>query len=426
MKKERILIIGSGGREHAMGKHIASSRKNVELFFMPGNGGTCEIGKNIAIKADDVTQVVAWAKKEKPTLVLVGPEAPLSLGLVNILTEEGFSVFGPTKEAARIETSKVFAKHFMKKYGIPTAEFQTFFSYQKAKQYIRLAPFDLVVKASGLAAGKGVVVPENKKDALAALDRIMKNREFGSAGDEVVIEERMSGEEVSLMAFTDGITIKPMISAQDHKRIFDNDLGPNTGGMGAYGPVSFVTESMVKKITHTILQPVIDGLRKEGTSFVGVLYAGLMMTPDGPKVVEFNCRFGDPETEVVLPLLRTDLIRIARACVTKRLASLRIFWKKGSAASVVLASKGYPEKPTTGQAIHGLSSVEKLSGVTVFHAGTKQEDRNSMTSGGRVLAVTAVGTSLRSTLKKAYTAVGQISFDGMQYRRDIGKKGFTK
>ncbi len=426
MRQERILIIGSGGREHAMGKHIASSHKNAELFFMPGNGGTSSVGTNMAIQADDVEGIVDWAKHNKPSLILVGPEAPLALGLVDSLTKNGFSVFGPTKKAARIETSKVFAKKFMKKNNIPTAQFQSFSSYEKAKQYILKVPFDVVVKASGLAGGKGVIVPKDKKEALAALDRIMNQHEFGFAGDEVVIEERMSGEEVSLMAFTDGVTIKPMISAQDHKRIFDRDLGPNTGGMGAYGPVPFITSTMVKKITETILQPTIDGLRKDGTPFVGVLYAGLMMTSDGPKVVEFNCRFGDPETEVVLPLLRTDLVRIARACVLKRLVRQRIFWKKGCAASVVLAAKGYPEKPEIGQIIQGLKSVEKLSGITVYHAGTKQADGTCMTSGGRVLAVTGVGTTLLSSLKKAYTAVGKISFDGMQYRTDIGMKGLKK
>jgi phosphoribosylamine--glycine ligase len=345
---------------------------------------------------------------------------------LNVLAKKGFLVFGPTKEAAEIESSKVFAKNFMNKYNIPTAQFQAFSSFDKAKQYLRDAPFDVVVKASGLAGGKGVIIPENKQEALAALDRIMNKHEFGSAGDEVVIEERMSGEEVSLMAFTDGVTIKPMISAQDHKRIFNNDKGPNTGGMGAYGPVQFVTKSMVHKILKTILQPTIDGLRKEGRLFVGVLYAGLMMTPTGPKVVEFNCRFGDPETQVVLPLLRTDLIQIARACVFKRLARLRILWKKGFSASVVLASKGYPEKPETDQIIQGLSIAEKLSGTTIYHAGTKCVNGNYMTSGGRVLAVTGIGTSLRLALKKTYTAVGKITFDGMQHRTDIGLKGLRK
>ncbi|MBI5614253.1 phosphoribosylamine--glycine ligase [Candidatus Gottesmanbacteria bacterium] len=426
MKKEQILIIGSGGREHAIGKHVIDSRKNAELFFMPGNGGTRSVGTNLAIKADDVYGIVDWVKKNKPTLTLVGPEAPLALGLVDRLTKNGFLVFGPTKEAARIETSKVFAKHFMKKYNIPTARFETFSSFELAKQFIYDAPFDVVVKASGLAGGKGVIVPENKKEALSALDRIMNKHEFGSAGNEVVIEERMRGAEVSLMVFTDGVTVKPMISAQDHKRIFDNDKGPNTGGMGAYGPIPFVSSAMVKQITKTILQPTIDGLKKEGKPFVGVLYAGLMLTSDGPKVVEFNCRFGDPETQVVLPLLRTDLIKIAQACVSKRLTRLRISWKKGFAASVVLASKGYPEKSETGQIIQGIEKAEKITGVTICHAGTKNTEGHYMTSGGRVLAVTGVGSSLLVALKKAYAAVKKIRFSGMQYRTDIGIKGLKK
>jgi phosphoribosylamine--glycine ligase len=327
-------------------------------------------------------------------------------------------VFGPSQAAAQIEASKAFAKALMARHGIPTARFQAFTNFQHALVHLLKTDYPIVIKASGLAAGKGVVVPDCADDAEAALRRMLRDRAFGAAGDEVVIEERLSGEEVSLLAFTDGVTVKPMPPAQDHKRLLDGDNGPNTGGMGAYAPAPICPNEFVDELTRTILQPAIDGLRAEGRPFAGVLYAGLMLTAGGPRVLEFNCRFGDPETQAILPLLDSDLLDIAEACAKGRLAEVEIRWKRDAAACVVLASPGYPDKTPVGREIHGLEAIGKSA--LVFHAGTKMQDGKVVTAGGRVLGVTGLGATLNGALATAYTAVEKIEFEGMQYRKDIG------
>ncbi len=413
-----ILIIGSGAREHALAWKIAQSPRAGKIFAAPGNTGTAQSAENVAIAADDVASLVAFARKKGIALVVVGPEAPLALGVVDALQKEKIRAFGPTRAAAQIEASKSFAKAFMLRHNIPTARFASFGDYREALGYLLSVDAPIVIKASGLAAGKGVILPECADDAEAALRQIMLDHEFGAAGDEVVIEERLEGEEVSLLAFSDGTTVRTMPPAQDHKRLLDGDQGPNTGGMGAYAPVN-LSRGALDEITRTILQPTIEGLREEGRRFVGVLYAGLMLTKDGPRVLEFNARFGDPEAEVVLPLLDSDLLRILNACVDGTLAECEIRWKEEAAACVVLASGGYPGKYATGVPIYGLDAPRD-SNAMIFHAGTKIVNDQMVTAGGRVLTVSAWGATLDNALNSAYRAIAPIHFEGMQYRRDIG------
>lgn len=417
-----VLIVGSGGREHALAWKVAQSPRLTRLYVASGNAGTESSVQrptsNVNIRAEDNAALVAFAREHEIDLVIVGPEAPLANGLADELRNAGIKVFGPSRVAAQIEASKTFAKDFMARHHIPTARYQTFTDFYEAISHLLSANHPVVIKVSGLAAGKGVIVPSCEDEAEAALRRIMLDKEFGAAGDEVVIEERLGGEEVSLMCFTDGVRVEPMLPAQDHKRLRDGDEGPNTGGMGAYAPAPIMSPELIEECTRTILQPTIDGLRAEGRPFVGVLYAGLMLTSDGPRVLEFNCRFGDPETQVVLPLLDTDLIDIAEACSDGRLAEVDLHWNDGAAACVVLASEGYPDKPITGREIRGLDTC--VANAIIFHAGTRRESERVVSAGGRVLCVTAWADELPIALQRAYKVIERVRFDGMQYRRDIG------
>jgi phosphoribosylamine--glycine ligase len=417
-----ILLVGSGGREHALAWRLGQSPRLGRLYIAPGNPGTALLGQNVPIAVDDNASLVAFAQQNRIDLVIVGPEAPLAGGLADALRASSIRVFGPSRAAAQIESSKAFAKDLMDRHGIPTARYGVFSRFEDALGFVRAAEYPIVLKASGLAAGKGVILPSSPQEAETELRRMMVNHEFGPAGDQVVIEERLKGEEVSLLAFTDGTTVKPMPPAQDHKRLCDGDIGPNTGGMGAYAPMRHYPTAQVAEWVSTILQPAVDGLRKEGCPFVGVLYAGLMITPQGPRVLEFNCRFGDPETQALMPLLDSDLVEIAVACADGRLSELEIEWKPGAAACVVLASEGYPGKHPVGRIISGLD--QKSQATVIFHAGTRRmEDGQIATAGGRVLGVTAWGDTLPEALARAYAAVERVRFEGMQYRRDIGARG---
>jgi phosphoribosylamine--glycine ligase len=415
-----VLIVGSGGREHALAWKVAQSPRLTRLYVAPGNAGTAQLAQNVPIQAEDSSALVAFAREQKIGLVLVGPETPLAAGLADDLRAAGVRVFGPSRAAARVESSKSFAKAFMQRHDIPTARYAAFGDFHQACGYLRQVDHPIVIKASGLAAGKGVILPESAARAEVALRQIMLEREFGVAGDEVVIEERLQGEEISLLAFTDGVTVKPMPPAQDHKRLLDGDHGPNTGGMGAYAPSPICLPALVAELTRNVLQPAVDGLRAEGHYFIGALYAGLMLTANGPRVLEFNCRFGDPETQALLPLLDSDLLGIAAACADGCLADIEITWKPGAAACVVLASDGYPGKYRMGHEIRGLDSTTQ--DTAVFHAGTKTIDGKIVTAGGRVLGVTGWGATLPAALAHAYAAVGRITFAGMQYRQDIGQR----
>ena len=413
-----VLIVGSGGREHALTWKVAQSPRLTRLFVAPGNPGTAQCAQNIPIQAEDAPALVAFAREQAIALVIIGPETPLAVGLADELRAAGIRVFGPSRAAARIEASKTFSKAFMLRHHIPTARYATVSDFPTALECLRTADYPVVIKASGLAAGKGVIIPESRAEAEAALRRIIVEREFGAAGAEVVIEERLDGEEVSLLAFTDGVTVSPMPPARDHKRLRDGDLGPNTGGMGAYAPAPLCSPEMVGEFTRTILQPTVDGMRAEGIPFVGVLYAGLILTREGVRVLEFNCRFGDPETQPLMLLLDSDLLEIADACARERLGHVEIKWKAGAAACVVLASEGYPDKPVMGREIFGLEKA--LPNAVIFHAGTRFERERVVTAGGRVLGVTGWGDTLEKAIRTAYDAVGRVQFEGMQYRRDIG------
>jgi phosphoribosylamine--glycine ligase/phosphoribosylaminoimidazole synthetase len=419
----RVLIIGSGGREHALAWKIAQSPRLTRLFVAPGNGGT---GENVPIAAEDIDRLVAFAREAEVDLTVVGPEGPLAAGIVDAFQTAGLRIFGPVRAAARLEWSKAFAKAFMARHGIPTARYAAFDDYQAALRHLFSVDYPIVIKASGLAAGKGVIVPDCADDAEAALRQIMVEQSFGAAGNEVVIEERLSGVEASLLAFCDGTTAAPMPPAQDHKRLLDGDEGLNTGGMGAFAPTPACPPALVEQVVATVLQPTIDGLCTEGTPYQGVLYAGLMLTAEGPKVLEFNCRFGDPETQAILPLLEGDLLDIFDACVDGRLADMEVRWQSGASACIVLASGGYPGRYEKGHPIAGLDAAAQIPGAVVFHAGTRRDPSGQVvTDGGRVLGVTAVGDVLAQAVERAYTAAGQIRFEGMHYRRDIGRMALT-
>jgi phosphoribosylamine---glycine ligase len=412
-----VLIIGSGGREHALAWKVAQSPRLTKLYIAPGNGGTDACGENIPMDVADHEAVLRFCKEKRIDLVIVGPEIPLTAGLVDSLSEGGIRCFGPSQAAAQIESSKVFAKDFMARHHIPTARYATFTQLEEAIRYLESVDYPVVIKASGLAAGKGVILPETDDEAKSALEDILVNKTFGEAGAEVVIEERMAGPEVSLMAFTDGTSVVPMVSVQDHKRLLDGDNGPNTGGMGAYAPAPIFTKELLQEVMEKVLQPTINGLRSEGRKFIGVLYAGLMLTKDGVRVLEFNCRFGDPETQVVLPLLETDLLDIADACVDGTLANMGIRWKNGASVCVVLASKEYPEKAESGKQVKFSGLPENM---VCFHAGTKSENGQVVTSGGRVLGVTAWAGTINSAIQQAYSNINRVSFDGAYHRNDIG------
>ncbi len=412
-----VLVIGSGGREHAIVWKVRQSPKLKHLYALPGNPGTGALAENVSgISVDDHSAIVAFCKSRQIDLVIVGPEAPLASGMADALSAQGIRCFGPKRAAAQIEASKVFAKDFMARHHIPTAKYATFTQFDDAIRYLESVDYPIVIKASGLAAGKGVILPETIDEAKTTLESILVDKMFGDAGDEVLIEERLVGQEVSLMAFTDGISVTPMLPAQDHKRLLDGDEGPNTGGMGAYAPAPIFTTDMMHEATEYVLKPTVQGLKDDGTPFMGVLYAGLMLTQNGIRVLEFNCRFGDPETQVVLPLLETDLLEIAEACVNGNLADKNIRWKKGAAVCVVLASKGYPEKVESGKSIR----IEELpEDIVCFHAGTKTENGNIITSGGRVFSLTTHSKTLSSAIKQVYANIAKISFDGVHYRNDI-------
>lgn len=416
----KIVVVGSGGREHAITWRVCQSPKAEKIFVLPGNPGTGQIAKNLDdISVNDHDAVIEFCKTNEIDLVVVGPEAPLADGLANSLSGAGIRCFGPKQAAAEIEASKSFAKDFMARHNIPTAKYATFTRLDEALDFLNKVDHPIVIKASGLAAGKGVVLPETEDEAKSTLEEILIDKTFGDAGNEVVIEERMTGQEVSLMAFTDGTTVVPMIPAQDHKRLLDGDNGPNTGGMGAYAPAPVFTTAMLQETIEKVLQPAVDGLRSEGRKFIGVLYAGLMLTPNGIRVLEFNCRFGDPETQVVLPLLETDLVEIIEACVDGRLNELDVQWKSGAAICVVLASKGYPERPEKGQVI---SFDELPEDMICFHAGTKQNGSNVVTAGGRVFGLTAWSGNISNAVEKVYANIDQVTFDGVHYRKDIAHR----
>ena len=414
-----ILLIGSGGREHALAWKIAQSSHVEKFYALPGNPGIAEYAelvKNISI--DDNAAIVKFAQENKIDLVAVGPEAPLVNGVVDALDAAGIKSFGCKKAAAQLEGSKIFAKNLMKKYNIPTAKFEVFDNPDAAKNYIRSEGAPIVIKADGLAAGKGVIVAQTLDDALNAVDE-MKN--FGAAGSKIVVEEFMDGEEASILAFTDGKTIVPMIAAQDHKRLNDGDKGVNTGGMGAYAPAPVVTAEVAKLAEETILKPVISALNAEGITYRGCLYAGLMIVDGVPKVVEFNARFGDPETQAVLPLLESDLVEIMDACATGNLADKKISWRNESAVCVVLASGGYPKSYKKNLPIEGLDAAKNL-GAIIFHAGTAEVDGKILTSGGRVLGVTVTAENISAAIEKVYKCVDVIKFENMHYRKDIAAK----
>ena len=422
----KILVIGSGGREHALAWKLKESKRTEKLYAIPGNPGMAAIAECVPqISPTDNTAVVAFAKEKGIDLVVVGPEAPLAGGIVDDLAAAGVKAFGPTKLAAEIEGSKAFSKDLMKKYGIPTAKYEVFSDAAAARAYVKAEGAPIVVKADGLAAGKGVVVAMTEAEALAAIDEIMEGEAFGKAGSRVVIEEFMAGEEVSILAFTDGKTIRAMIPSQDHKRAYDGDQGPNTGGMGAYAPAPVAPPALVAEVQRTVLEPTIRAMEQEGRLYKGCLYAGLMVTAEGAKVVEFNCRFGDPETEVVLPLLLGDLVEIMLACVDGTLADVEIPWSTGAAVTVVLAAGGYPKAYEKGAEITGLAEAE-AEGCLVFHAGTAAKDGVIVTAGGRVLNIVAEAADIKSAVEKAYRGVDRVHFKDAFCRRDIAHRALER
>ncbi len=421
----KVLVIGKGGREHALVWKLARSPRAERVYCAPGNAGTAEDGVNVDIDANDFDRLVRFAKKESIGLTVVGPEEPLCLGIVDQFEKAGLRVFGPDKAAAELEGSKVFAKELMRSADIPTAEFRVFDHPDPARRYIETREYPLVVKADGLAGGKGAIVCKNTEEALAAVERIMVKEAFGAAGRRVVVEKRLEGEELSVLALVSGRTIVPLAPTQDHKAAFDNDEGPNTGGMGAYCPAPLGALTLMSEVESTILVPAVHALKRSRRSFKGVLYAGLMITPQGPRVLEFNVRLGDPETQPLLMRLKTDLLELLDAAVDDRLDQFpeeRLEWDPRPAVCVVMASEGYPGTYQKGRSIDGLEHAAQLPNVKVFHAGTKKADGRVMTDGGRVLGVTALGETLTTAQARAYEAVKHISFAGAFYRRDIGDK----
>ena len=418
----KVLVVGGGGREHALVRKIKESKKVDEIFCTPGNGGISYDAKCFDVAATDIDGVVNLAKEIKADLVVVAPDDPLVAGMVDALNEAGFKTFGPRANAAIIEGSKVFSKELMQKYNIPTAEYKVFDNAEEAIEYIKERnEFPTVIKADGLALGKGVIIPENLDDAIAGVKEIMEDKIFGASGNNIVVEEFLTGPEVSVLAFTDGKCVKPMVSSMDHKRALDGDKGLNTGGMGTVSPNPYYTQEVANKCMDKIFMPTINAMNNEGRTFKGCLYFGLMITPKGPKVIEYNCRFGDPETQVVLPRLKTDIVDIFEAIDNETLSDLDVEWSDDACACVIMASGGYPKSYPKGIEITGLSNGQ-LDGVTVYHAGTKLQGNELVTSGGRVLGVTALGDTLENALKKSYDAVGKIHFEGAHYRRDIGKR----
>ncbi|HEY5648945.1 MAG TPA: phosphoribosylamine--glycine ligase [Nitrospiria bacterium] len=421
----KSLVIGNGGREHALVWRLAQSPRTPKLFCAPGNPGTARLAKNISLSPGDLEGLLKYAKKEEMDLTMVGPELPLTLGIVDRFRGAGLRIVGPSRAAARLEGSKVFSKTFMEKHGIPTGEARSFTDSGSAIRYIKETGGRVVVKADGLAAGKGVVVAGDESEAIEAVRKIMEEKVFGDAGETVLIEERLTGQEVSLLAFTDGETIVPLPVAQDHKAVFDGDRGPNTGGMGAYSPAPVLNEELRKKIMKEVIERAVAGMSADGTPYRGVLYAGLMLTPKGPRVLEFNARFGDPETQPLMMRLESDLVEVFEGIADGTLGKRTVRWRPESAVCVVMASGGYPGSYEKGIPVTGIRKAERDESVVVFHAGTARENGRLVTGGGRVLGVTALGPDIATARERAYKAAGKIKFDGAHYRKDIGQKALS-
>lgn len=418
----KVLVVGGGGREHALVWKLAQSPRVDKVYCAPGNVGIAGMAECVDIKVDDIDGLLDFVKYNWIDLTVVGPEAPLTIGIVDAFVKEGRRICGPDKVGAQFEGSKVFAKDFMRKHGIPTAEYKKFTSYKQAEDYVRLKGAPIVVKADGLAAGKGVIVAETVEEATDALKMIMKDKAFGEAGSRIVVEQCLRGEEASFIILTDGETVVPLATSQDHKQIFDGDKGPNTGGMGAYSPAPIVDESLQKVVMETVIAPMMKGLKRERINFRGVMYVGLMICGGKPYVLEYNCRFGDPEAQPILMRLESDLFELLKATAEGKLKDVRVTWKDEAAICVVLASKGYPGSYDKGAVIKGLDSFKKSKDVMVFHAGTKLKGGEVVTSGGRVLGVTALGKDIKTAKDNVYKAIEKISFEGMQYRKDIADK----
>ena len=416
----KVLVVGSGGREHALCWKIAQ-RPDTEVYVAPGNIGMVDVTTLVNIKVDDIAGLVDFAKAEGIDLAVVGPELPLTLGIVDAFQEAGLACFGPNKAAAKLEGSKAFSKELMKKYGIPTAAFDTFTDVEKAKAFVDEIGVPCVVKADGLAAGKGVIICMTREEADKAIEDMLTDHAFGDASATIVIEEYMVGPEVSVLAFSDGKSVLPMVSAQDHKRIFDGDKGPNTGGMGAYSPAPVYTEALSAEVNKTIIEPTIAAMAAEGTPFTGILYTGLMLTEKGPRVLEYNVRFGDPETQPIMVRMKSDIVELFQACVDGKLDEATLEWHDEAAVCVIMASGGYPASSEKGVPIHGLDDIAAEEAI-VFHSGTAEKDGEIVTNGGRVLGVTAKDATIKGAIDKAYAAVEKINFDHMQFRRDIGAR----
>jgi phosphoribosylamine---glycine ligase len=418
----KLLVIGSGGREHALVWKLRQSPRVSQIYCAPGNAGISELAELVPLQPDDIHGLRRFAEQEHIDLTVVGPELPLSLGIVDEFEAHGLRVFGPNKQAAQLEVSKAFAKDLMRREQVPTAYFGSFTDPDEARRYADEIGTPIVVKADGLAAGKGVIICTTPREAHEAIDEIMRGRIFGSAGDRVVVEEFLEGEEASFLAFTDGHTVLPLSSAQDHKRVFDEDQGPNTGGMGAYSPAPIVTPALTERVMQEVMYPIVTGLQRRGITYKGILYAGLMIQNNNFKVLEFNVRFGDPECQPLMLRLKTDLVDVIEAVLTGRLADISLVWDERPAICVVLTAGGYPGKYDTGHAITGLESLRAWKDGVVFHAGTELSDHQYVTKGGRVLGVTATGANIKGAISAAYEGVQKITWAGMHYRRDIGQR----
>jgi phosphoribosylamine--glycine ligase len=421
----KVLVIGSGGREHAIAWKLSQSSKVEKVYGVPGNPGISRIGECVDIPVSDIEKIADFAERENIDLTVVGPEAPLVAGIVDEFERRGLKIFGPSKEAAKLEGSKAFAKEIMRDLNVPTADFEVFDDPEKAKEYIRKKGAPIVVKADGLAAGKGVVVAKTVEEAISAIDKIMVDKVFGEAGNKVVVEDCLVGEEASYLVISDGERFVPLATSQDHKAVFDGNEGPNTGGMGTYSPAPVLSPDMEKEVQEKVIKPILKGMKERGYPFKGILYAGLMITEDGPKVLEFNVRFGDPEAQVILRRLKNDFVDVVNSAIEGNLVD-SLEWIDETAICVVLASKGYPGKYEKGKEIKGIEEAEKLESIVVFHAGTKLSDGKLLTNGGRVLNVTALGKDIVEARERVYKAIEKIHFDGMHYRKDIGLKALKR
>ena len=422
----KVLVVGGGGREHALVWKISQSPRVSKIYCAPGNAGISKQASLVAIKANDLKGLLGFAEEERIDLTVVGPEEPLTQGIVDLFESKGLAIFGPSRKAAQLEGSKAFAKEMMRKCHIPTASYRTFTHRGEAAAYIKKQSLPLVVKADGLAAGKGVIICRTSEEAIQAVNQMMAERMFGEAGQRVVIEECLIGEEASFLVFTDGQSLLSMASTQDHKAVFDGDKGPNTGGMGAYSPAPVVTDRVREKIMEEVLKPMIQGMAREGMPYKGVLYAGLMISDGLPKVLEFNARFGDPETQPILMRMKGDMVPVLEACIQGTLSQCKMDWDSRASVCVVMASKGYPGHYEKGKPIRGLDDVERMKDVFVFHAGTASEQSQVVTSGGRVLGVTGLGEDIGKAIERTYQAVQKIAWDGVYYRKDIGQKALGR